>query len=1321
MDRGSIVAGRFRVEARHARGGVGEVHLAIDLMTGTKVALKVLRWPGDSVEARFAREAAVLSQLSHPGIVQYIANGRTPDGAAYLAMEWVDGESLAERLRRGPLTVDETLQLAARIADALSAAHQRRIVHRDLKPSNILLEGGDLERVKLVDFGLARPDAATLLGLTRPGELAGTPRYMAPEQTRDLHDVDARADVYSVGCVLFECLTGKPAFHGSHVFAVLAKILVEETPRVADAAPDVPAAVDALIARMMAKEPRERPADARELLGELRRVTGGPGGAPLAPPRSLGRDEQRVLGVILAAGLGDDDAGSHDSVETVPEDRQRTAHATLAAAVQAFGGRLDRLVGGHVVVTFTGSSSATDLAARVARAALAVAVHLPDKQVAVAIGRGVADERAPIGAVIDTAARLILAGDDSPDPTPSSDSAVVDPVPTRSTTPVRLDEITAGLLDSRFQIRLQRGRHLLVGYTEHEDVQRTLLGKPMPFVGRERELAQLIGIVEECRAEPVAQVVLVTGAAGAGKSRLRAELLARARAAGPVSVWIGLGDSMSAGAPLAMLSHMIRREAGILHGEASRLSRRRLRDRVAHRVDAAAQERVSVFLGELCGLPFSDDNRPDLRAARRDASTMGDQMRRAFEDLLAAECAAGPVVLVLEDLHWGDLPTVKFVDGALRGLANQPLAVLALARPEVTDLFPDLWTGRGLQIMPLKPLTDRASRKIIEGTLGGDVGDDLVRRITEQAGGNPFYLEELIRAASVGQDNPGTVLAMIGARLESLSAELRRLLRAASVLGETFWPDALPLLIDRDASWIESALAELIDSEWLVHRADSVAPGETAYGFRHALLREAAYAMLTDDDRRLGHRLAAEWLEKSGETDAMTIGEHHERGGQLGRAIGWYVRAAKQALDGTDLLAAVERARRGLRCAAEAAAHARPGTPAARTGTEEVGQLRAILAEAYTFTGDNREAEADGVAALELLPVGSAPWYTVASQVAIASGRLGHHDQVRELAEVLLEAELEAATAAAWVRAAAAAAQMLIWSGAYNPLVEELRAEIDHIVRLAGDTDPSLPAQVMMVDGFRAAARGDLGACRAHLSAAAEIFARLGDRRRACLARHDAGFAALELGAWELCESELRSALADAEQLGMTMLAATARQNLGLVLAERGVFEEGERLERESIAAFVSRGDLRLEASSHVYLATILMLAGDDAAAEDEARRAVDLEDRPSRTRSGSLGMLAEVLVRRGRAGEALVVAREAIDILEKLQGNVEGEVRIRLAGAEALHATGDVSGARAAIVAARERLQAMAACISDPALRESFLTSVRQNARTLALAREWT
>src|SRR5687768_6209330 len=146
MDRGTIVAGRFRVDGRQAAGGMGEIHLAMDLQTSSKVALKVLRWHGDAVEARFAREASVLSELSHPGIVRYVGHGRTSDGDAYLAMEWLDGDLLSERLKRGALSVHDSLTLIRRVSEALSIAHARRIVHRDLKPGNLLCEGADIER-----------------------------------------------------------------------------------------------------------------------------------------------------------------------------------------------------------------------------------------------------------------------------------------------------------------------------------------------------------------------------------------------------------------------------------------------------------------------------------------------------------------------------------------------------------------------------------------------------------------------------------------------------------------------------------------------------------------------------------------------------------------------------------------------------------------------------------------------------------------------------------------------------------------------------------------------------------------------------------------------------------------------------------------------------------------------------------------------------------------------------------------------------------------------------------------------------------------------
>src|SRR5262249_30189125 len=159
--------------------------------------------------------------------------------------------------------------------------------------------------------------------------------------------------------------------------------------------------------------------------------------------------------------------------------------------------------------------------------------------------------------------------------------------------------------------------------------------------------------------------------------------------------------------------------------------------------------------GELCGVPFHDARRAELRAARADAVALGDQMRRAWEDLVAAECRTGPLLLVLEDLHWGDLPTVRFVDAALRALADQPLVLRPLAGPGVQGLSPDLWRGRGLQVIRLRRRTARAMRTLIHETLGADAAEPVVQRIIEGAAGNAFFGEELIRAAARGETAPG--------------------------------------------------------------------------------------------------------------------------------------------------------------------------------------------------------------------------------------------------------------------------------------------------------------------------------------------------------------------------------------------------------------------------------------------------------------------------------------------------------------------------------------------------------------------------------------
>src|SRR5579859_3304554 len=283
MRAGDVVADQFELERLAGRGGMGEVWRARDRLQGAPVALKLLTGTTESGRARFLRESVVLSELRHPGIVRYVAHGVTPSEELYLAMEWLEGEDLSKRLERGPLGIDETVALLRGAVEALAVAHARDIVHRDIKPANLFLPGGVIDDVKILDFGVARVGDVTR---TRAGGMVGTPGYMSPEQARGDQDADARCDVFALGCVAFECLTGRRAFEADHVMAVLAKILLDEVPRVSDLLPEVPSALDALVRRMVSKDREDRPRNAEEILPLLEEIDA---------PRSMLREPMASL------------------------------------------------------------------------------------------------------------------------------------------------------------------------------------------------------------------------------------------------------------------------------------------------------------------------------------------------------------------------------------------------------------------------------------------------------------------------------------------------------------------------------------------------------------------------------------------------------------------------------------------------------------------------------------------------------------------------------------------------------------------------------------------------------------------------------------------------------------------------------------------------------------------------------------------------------------------------------------------------------------------------------------------------------------------
>ncbi|HZF54388.1 MAG TPA: protein kinase, partial [Polyangiaceae bacterium] len=857
--KGDVIAGRFEIESRAGQGGMGTVFCALDRSSGRRVALKLLhaheaRFHEDK---RFLREAELLAELQHAAIVSYVAYGQTAEGQPFLAMEWLTGCDLQQRLKQGPLRLDESVTLLRSAAEALSVAHRRGVVHRDIKPSNIFLRNGEVALATLLDFGVARLTTAAEQ-LTRTEMILGTPGYMAPEQARGERDVRPAADVFSLGCVLYECLTGRPPFVADHVMAVLAKVLFEAPPPVADARPSTPAALVKLLNRMLAKEAAQRPLDAASLRNELEALGPLLDEADIAPaPRPQARRDEAISEVIpqlicvVVASPDGAQPGEQPTLDAAENERELARRAELRASLSQTGVKVDWLANGSLVAAVERAASAIDQAALAARCALLIEERWPEARVAIATGRGVLNMHLPVGEAIDRAVSLLgrqLGA--KPAGAPSAEAS--------STGRVWLDELSARLLEPRFVLAAGENGVVLRGERGSRDETRLLLGRSTPCVGREQELAILEATLEGCIENAQASAVLITAPPGTGKSRLRHELLRRLAARREdISVLMGLGSQLSAVSPLGLLNQALREHCDIQPGAPAAAQRESIRLRVAARTPAAEVERVSAFLCELCGVAFPDDGNALLRAARSEPRIMNEQIQRAFVDFLGAECGRRPCLLVLEDLHWGDPLTVKLIDAALIALREQPLLVLALARPEISDLFPRLWEGRPVRQMALPGLSKKASARLVTTVLGDDAPAEVVARIVVHAAGNGLFLEELIRAAAEGHHDrqPETVLAMLQARLSCLEPGARRTLCAASIFGQTFWRGGVLALLGQSVSpeeadrWLEA----LLRSESIERRRASRFPDDVEYSFRHALVRDAAYDLLMAPHREIGH------------------------------------------------------------------------------------------------------------------------------------------------------------------------------------------------------------------------------------------------------------------------------------------------------------------------------------------------------------------------------------------------------------------------------------------------------------------------------------
>ena len=959
----------------------------------------------------------------------------------------------------------------------------------------------------------------------------------------------------------------------------------------------------------------------------------------------------RVASVVLV-GRG---AGA-DLTHTVEARAAEEETESLRRIAARHGARLERLADGSVLAVVEGGLP-SDQAAQAARCALALRRALPHRPAALATGRASLGRRVPIGEPIDTAAALL-------------GGAVG--------RGVRIDQATASLLGDVFVV----DGDVLFGEADSMALRSLATPPSSPLVGRERPLAQLEALFEECRDETVARAAVVVAQAGGGKSRLLTELVRRLREDGPPAVWLGRGDPVGAGSTFGILGAAVRRGLGIDASMAPAAVRARLVER--------AGEANAPFVAELLGAAIdpSEPVRDDVAAARRDPKLMYDRIRAAFEALVVAETARGPVAIVLEDLQWGDEPSVRLLDAALRAAGNAPLFVLALGRPEVEQRFAGLWPETGSQRVLLEPLTRRAATMLVRGLVTA-ASDGIVTRIVDEGGGNPLLLEELARAERdqcPPESGPRTLAAMLHARLERVPAELRLVLRAASVFGRTFSPAGVCALLDLDPMETSKRIARLVDGDLVAN-----AHGAEDFVFRSALTREATYASLTDPDRCLGHRLAGEWLESAGELEPLVLGEHAERAADSHRAAHFFLLAARRAraasfVGGVDALV-----NRSLACGAAGA---------------ERGALLLLRAEARQWRGELDAASQLLDEALADLPAGTEDWFAALALLGLGEFRRGHRDEADAIAERMLACDARAEGVGASRTLEFAAALVLFGR-------TELGSRLGAVARVADDA--AAQAELRAFRATCAFMDGDLESALEGAEGAAELLERAGDLRAAALELLNAAHFRWELGDDEGAELLIRRGTELRARLG---LSHPQSHNLARVVARRGRLDEAIALEHETIDASRRSGDARIEGFARAHLAGLHLERGDVAGAEAEARGACDLLAGAPTLRPFALATLSNVLRARGDARGALALAKEAAEAAGA--GIESGEAVVALALAESLQAMGDAQAAKVTLAASVERLRARASRIRDSSLRESFLARVPENARMLSLARAW-
>jgi tetratricopeptide (TPR) repeat protein len=1273
------LAGRFVIEREVGRGGVGIVYRAHDQVTGNAVALKVIALPGVDAgeEARFRREGRILAGLSHRAIVRVVAFGQLDEGQPYIAMEWLDGEDLAQRQKRAPLPLAKSILVAADMCDALAAAHDAGIVHRDVKPSNVILVGSGPTRtgpyeVKLVDFGVAAAEDAKL---TRTGAIVGTPAYMAPEQARGDGEIDPRADLYALGATLFEMITGRPPHVGPTPIAILARLVTTPAPRLSEVFIDAPARLDELMASLLATSPNERPASAARVGRELReiaeelgvessdRLTRGGAVPDDASPASL-TTGSKTGGTRLITSI----VATH-----VPKGPPR---ARLLTHLRARGADATEL-GGDAIVAHLGvkkalgdeAMRALDLGLRIAKLNAAVGV---------ATGRTRIDRTRPTGEVVDRAAAL------------ARDSVRGQ---------VLADTTTTELTRGRFELQLRGDGSAVVGTPLRG--RREIVGGA-PFVGREAEMAQIVAAFERCVDDRTPIVVTVTGAPGIGKTRLRREALSRiASHASAPKIVLARSESFAKGHALGVVGDIARGLTGVAKGAP-------LQDALdaTDVLIAVSEVPCSDSARELLARLVANETLPELDDTRgaRDALWL------VLTDMTVGLSRQGPLVIVLEDAQWADSDSLGWIEHLLARAGGRAVYVLVTTRPTLWRDDPSRFEGRDHARIELRPLSRKQSRAIAASILGeravGERGEAVADSIAQQSAGLPLFAEELARLAAAGRDasDAPTIEAAMQVHLDALDDYGRDAAAKLAVFGLVGWDVGLEALGVANAS---EALRELAAAEVLLEQAHARFAGTREFAFKHALMREVAYASLGDSALKECHARAGRWLARMGEDDAI-VARHLELGGEGAAAAGHLEKAARRALATHALPEAVALAEKALAFAEDKATQ----FARAQLLDEAWNRLDARAGERQTAVRAMEEAVTDRES--EVRARGARVRYEDACGGDAQTS--AHLDDVRLAAQ---EARLPDEEA----RCAAALAARYAYAGELDRAAEVA----DGLLTLSQRHNiPGAAVDAWQTLAVVRQARGEVGAALEARRSAARAASAAGLKAREATLTINVGFALTTVGAMGEARLAIESGIALAQAIGspgverhgkMILLcwAATFKADSSLdgalaetrALADAALAGSWVPHDRATLGVLFYRGMERLRADGGEHDArTLLRIAS-------QGYRATKMLD----VLPVALGLWAEAERRCGPSTQARDLASEAVSLLGEGSPSLLNEAPVFLALHDACIDLGELEQARAAIARGVPRLVHRLRGLAGTPYPRAFLTQLASNAGLLAAA----